>query len=312
MVALGGYTRLSGSGLSMVQWSAMGYAPPLSQDQWQQEFAKYQEYSQYQLENSWMTLAQFKPIYLVEYSHRMLGRVLGGVFILGFVWFLLRKALSPLQALGLFASGSLIGLQGLLGWQMVQSGLGDIPLVASPLLAAHLSLATVIYALLLWQGWRFSNPATIFRCDISPLLKKATVGFCLLLFLVIASGALVAGLEGTPPELLAGLDQLDGFFATFGDFALWHQDLGAVFLFHRMLAAVAMLWGLVISVGLMANNDMRISLGAVWLLLALTAQIGLGVGVVLEGGYWLWAWAHQLGGLLLLTVTLRVTLAANR
>jgi len=311
MVALGGYTRLSGSGLSMVEWSIGGFLPPFNEEQWEREFAKYQEYSQYQIENRWMALADFKPIYLVEYSHRALGRLLGGVFILGFLWFWLNRAFSISQGLLLIVTGSLIGAQGLLGWHMVQSGLGDNPMVAPLFLVGHLGMAMIIYSLLVWQGWRFGNVSTIFRCNISGILKKSTVPFCLFVLFVIVSGGFVAALGGTPPDLLADLPQMSPLI-NITEFATFHQNMDSVFLLHRLMAVLMFVWGAITAVGLMGNNDARISSGGSMLLVMLVTQVGLGAMVIVSEGNWVWAWVHQLGGLLLLPISINVALAANR
>jgi cytochrome c oxidase assembly protein subunit 15 len=147
MVILGGVTRLTGSGLSMVEWDPIfGIVPPLDETAWNETFELYQQSPEYKKINAGMDLAGFKNIYWFEYSHRVLGRTIGTVFLLPFLFFLVKGWVSrPLipRLTGMFVLG---GLQGLLGWYMVKSGLVDNPHVSQYRLTAHLGLAIVIYA----------------------------------------------------------------------------------------------------------------------------------------------------------------------
>ena len=143
MVVLGGVTRLTGSGLSMVEWEPiLGVLPPLTEAEW--------EYPEYRLKNAGMSLTGFKEIFWLEYFHRLLGRGIGLLFGLPFLYFLVRKRIDPSlvpRLGGLFVLG---GLQGLMGWYMVQSGMVDDPHVSQYRLTAHLLLAIVIYVWMLW------------------------------------------------------------------------------------------------------------------------------------------------------------------
>ena len=123
MVILGGVTRLTDSGLSMVTWHPTGMLPPMSAEQWRAEFELYQQFPEYKKLNREMSLDGFKSIYWFEYSHRMLGRLIGLVFLLPFLYFLLRKMIRPGLTPSLVAMFLLGGFQGLLGWYMVKSGL---------------------------------------------------------------------------------------------------------------------------------------------------------------------------------------------
>jgi len=151
MVLVGGYTRLSGSGLSITQWKPIhGVIPPIGEAQWQEEFEAYKATPQYAKVNLGMTLHEFKVIFWPEFIHRVLARVLGIVFFLPLLVFALRRSMSRrfgLRLLGIFALG---GAQGLMGWLMVASGLVDAPYVSHLRLAAHLSLAFLIFSLILW------------------------------------------------------------------------------------------------------------------------------------------------------------------
>ena len=150
MVVVGGVTRLTGSGLSMVRWHPVtGVLPPIGGDAWQREFDAYRESPEYRLVNRGMSLAEFKRIFWMEYAHRMLGRGVGIAFLAPFVVFLAMRAIPRRmipRLVGVFVLG---GAQGVLGWYMVRSGLVDEPRVSQYRLAAHLSLAVVIYVYLL-------------------------------------------------------------------------------------------------------------------------------------------------------------------
>lgn len=151
MVLVGGYTRLSGSGLSITQWKPIhGIIPPYNETQWQEEFEAYKNTPQYRLVNSGMSLDEFKAIFWPEFFHRLLGRLIGAVFFFPFILFYLNKSLTKqfsARMLGIFILG---GMQGAIGWIMVKSGLQDIPYVNHIKLALHLVIAFIIFALILW------------------------------------------------------------------------------------------------------------------------------------------------------------------
>lgn len=192
MVVVGGITRLTESGLSMVEWQpATGWLPPLSEEAWQAEFEKYQAFPQYQQVNRGMALDEFKAIYAWEYGHRLLGRLIGLAFFVPFVAFLamgrIRRAEVP-WFLFLFVAG---GAQGALGWFMVQSGLIDRPDVSQYRLAAHLGLAFAILGLLLWTGWRLAEEGRSRAAERTLRWPATLLGVAV--FLQIIAGAFVAG-----------------------------------------------------------------------------------------------------------------------
>jgi heme a synthase len=193
MVLVGGITRLTHSGLSIVEWQPiMGAIPPLNDAQWNETFAKYQQAPEFQQRNHDMTLAGFKGIFWWEYGHRLLGRIIALVFLVPFLYFLARRRLDPEVAWklgGIFLLGT---LQGALGWFMVKSGLVDEPRVSSLRLAAHLGLAFLIYAGMLWVAldllFRERSPA-------SDGMRGRAGGMVALVWLMVLSGALVAGIR---------------------------------------------------------------------------------------------------------------------
>lgn len=191
MIVVGGITRLTESGLSMVEWRPLlGAFPPTSDAEWQRVFAAYQNYPQYQLVNQGMTLDAFKTIFYWEYGHRILGRLIGVMFALPFFFFLftgkIENSLKPKLWIALLLGGS----QGLMGWYMVKSGLVDEPLVSHFRLAAHLSLALVIFAYLIWLVMDQTNLA---RLQVSKLYRRTALLFAGLLTIQIVYGAFVAG-----------------------------------------------------------------------------------------------------------------------
>ncbi len=193
MVVIGGLTRLTESGLSIVEWKPIhGTIPPLSEAEWNEEFSSYKASPEYIKKNFGMSLSEFKYIFWWEYVHRLIGRLLGVIFIVPFIYFSLKRSFSFKKGatlLGIFALG---GLQGLVGWWMVKSGLVNDPAVSHFRLATHLSIALLILSLLFWQGLNF--------CSLNLLPhKKFNKAANILIFVVAAQiifGAFIAGLDG--------------------------------------------------------------------------------------------------------------------
>ncbi|MEE2980442.1 MAG: COX15/CtaA family protein, partial [Pseudomonadota bacterium] len=151
MVVLGGVTRLTHSGLSMVEWQPVtGILPPLTDAEWQAAFERYRQYPEYQKLNRHMDVDGFKSIFWLEFIHRLWGRTIGVVFALPFLWFWWRGAIDRRLAPKLVFMFVLGGLQGLMGWYMVKSGLVDRPDVSQYRLTAHLALAFLVYGYMLW------------------------------------------------------------------------------------------------------------------------------------------------------------------
>ncbi|KAI1714378.1 cytochrome oxidase assembly protein domain-containing protein [Ditylenchus destructor] len=207
-VAVGGVTRLTESGLSMVNWDLIKtMKPPLNQNEWEAEFEKYKQYPEYKYKvgNSEgdMTLKQFKFIWTMEYAHRMWGRALGVVFLVPCAYFWYRGHFSRGMKIKMTAAGSLIGAQGLLGWYMVKSGLdpsknsnSDVPRVSQYRLASHLSLAFVLYALFLSNGLsHVFKPHDNSKLANFRKLRGMAHGNKALIFTTAVMGAFVAGLD---------------------------------------------------------------------------------------------------------------------
>ncbi len=197
MVILGGVTRLTDSGLSMVTWHPTGMLPPITTEQWRVEFELYQQFPEFQKLNREMSLDGFKSIYWFEYSHRMLGRLIGLVFLLPFLYFLLRKMIKPGLTPRLVVMFLLGGFQGLLGWYMVKSGLVSNPHVSQYRLTAHLLSAILIYGFILWTIFNLAFPTEYRRLAESEIgrWRKASLALLCLVLVTIASGGFVAGLD---------------------------------------------------------------------------------------------------------------------
>jgi len=194
MVLVGGYTRLSGSGLSITEWKPIhGAIPPLSLEQWEEEFDSYKASPQYQKVNKGMSLDEFKTIFWPEFLHRLLGRAIGIVFFIPLVFFSLKRAISGRFSMRLLFIFMLGGVQGGVGWLMVASGLIDTPYVSHIKLALHLSIAFLIFALLLWAL------LDVKRAAHNPAPQSVLWSFKLwfaALCVQIVLGAFVAGLHG--------------------------------------------------------------------------------------------------------------------
>jgi cytochrome c oxidase assembly protein subunit 15 len=192
MVAVGGATRLTGSGLSITEWRPVtGAIPPLTEQAWMAEFEKYRQIPQYELVNRGMTLSEFKFIYAWEWGHRQLGRLIGLVFFVPLVWFWSRGALKGPLALTLLGIGALGGLQGAIGWIMVASGLEPGMTAVAPIkLALHLTVASIILASLVWVAAGLKPRSDPDHAAGGALAARALVG---LVLLQIALGGLVAG-----------------------------------------------------------------------------------------------------------------------
>ena len=195
MVVIGGITRLTGSGLSMVDWNPiMGVIPPIGHDAWQGAFAKYQQSPQFKLVNYQFSLADFKSIFWWEYIHRLMGRLIGLAFIIPFVFFVIKRWLSRSLVQKCIVMFLLGGLQGLLGWYMVKSGLVNNPNVSHFRLATHLVTATILFGYILWVALDVLWPNTHKVHGIIAVRRMAR-GLLLLLLIQIIFGAFVAGLN---------------------------------------------------------------------------------------------------------------------
>lgn len=314
MIAVGGLTRLTDSGLSITVWDPIhGAIPPLNAADWAEEFAKYQATPEYQLQNKGMTLPEFQTIFWWEWGHRQLGRVIGLVWAVGFAGFLVAGAIPRGWTARLLLLGALGGAQGAIGWWMVASGLsGDRVDVASYRLATHLGLAFVILGLIAWYVLSLSRPEAELlkaRRAREGKLYSMSTGLMHFAFLQILLGALVAGIDAGrafPTWPLMG----DGFFPPdpFQLTPLWRnffEDAGLVQFIHRMSGYLLFAFGVV--VWLRGRRSAHgVTRGAFHAVMAmLVVQMALGIAAVLTQATLHVAISHQVGAVILWVLILR-------
>ena len=306
MVVVGGVTRLTHSGLSIVEWRPVsGIVPPLDSAAWETAFAEYRATPEYRGVNRGMTLGEFKELYWIEYAHRALGRVTGVVFFVPFVYFVFARRIDRRLGLRLGAIFALGAAQGALGWFMVQSGLGERADVSPFRLAAHLGLAVVILAALVWFALDVLGRRG--RGEALAGLGRAAAVLLALAFITILSGGLVAGTDAglayntfplmdgrlVPPEVFAG-----------GGVG---ENPAAVQLAHRVLAlATALAAGALWLRGrrLELSGAVRAALHAVVAVAA--AQVTLGILTLLNAVPLALAVAHQAGAMVLIAAVVVV------
>jgi cytochrome c oxidase assembly protein subunit 15 len=309
MILLGGVTRLTHSGLSMVEWKPlMGVIPPLTEQDWQATFEKYKQFPEYQKVNKGMSIDGFKQIFMYEYLHRVLGRLIGLIFAVPLVYFAVRRRLRPGHVPHLVALFFLGGLQGLLGWYMVKSGLVDNPRVSQYRLAAHLGVAVAIYAYMVWLAFDllFARPE---GAALARPLGRWSLVMTGLVYLMILSGALVAGTRAGlayPTWPLMGDSFVPpGLYGTSPAWLAIFEDVVTIQFNHRMFAyaLVVLLCAFALRVYRGAHDGFG-RLAAILLVAALAVQVVLGIStLLLHVPVWL-ATAHQGGAVILLTAAL--------
>jgi len=314
MVLVGGATRLTESGLSIVEWKPVsGTLPPLSQQQWNQAFDAYKTIPQYHELNAGMDLAEFKNIFWWEWSHRLLGRVIGAAYLLPFLWFLWRGALGADLRRRLWLIFGLGALQGAVGWWMVASGLSQRVEVSHYRLATHLVLALLIFASIVWTLRRLmARPPQA----ATSRLKITSVVLLVLTFMQLYLGALVAGLRAgkiynTWPDIDGGLIPAAArlFFTTPWWRNLFDNTLTVQFE-HRMTAYALLALALLHAFDAMASRAGAAAVrGAWWLAAAITLQAALGILTLLHQVPIMLALAHQAVAIVVLTLA---TLQAER
>jgi heme a synthase len=308
MVMLGGVTRLTGSGLSMVDWRPVtGVLPPLQSADWNELFSAYQLSPEFRKINHDMNMAEFKNIFWLEYAHRLLGRVIGLVFALPFIFFLLRGYITrsewPRYSL-MFALG---GLQGLLGWYMVKSGLVDNPHVSQYRLTVHLVAAFAIYAYLFWTAMSLLFRATD---PVRHSWYGRTLVVTSFVFITVVSGGFVAGLKAglvynTFP-LMAGHVIPPGLFSATPVWRNIFENITTVQFDHRYLGLLT--FGAIVTYWFyscrQASFPPRARLAVHLLLAACLTQVFLGIATLLLRVPIPLAAAHQANALVLFTVAL--------
>lgn len=311
MVVLGGLTRLTGSGLSMVKWEpVVGIFPPINTDDWQNLFQLYQATPEYKLVNHHMDLAGFQGIFWLEFIHRAVGRLVGVVFFVPLVYFAITGALRGKliwQTLGIFLLGT---AQGGVGWIMVRSGLSTDPHVSPYLLTGHLLMALLIHAMLFWLALSLLFPKLVRGTHYTA--RRWAWATTLLIFTTIASGGFVAGLKAgmvynTFPMMGENWFPSDYFLLDSTFYNMFENPIAAQF-DHRLLATFTFL---VILIFWKVSRSWRLPqsarLGLHLLVVVAILQVILGISTLLLYVPMALASAHQAGAMILLTVSLLVT-----
>lgn len=285
-LVVGGATRLTESGLSIVEWKPVtGTIPPLTEAEWNRQFEAYKTIPQYREMNLGMSMSEFKTIFWWEWGHRLLGRLIGAVFLLPFLWFLWRGVLSAdlkRKLWGIFALG---GLQGAVGWWMVSSGLTERVSVSQYRLATHFMLALLIFAAIVWTLRRLQvRPATV----APPRLKTTSRILLGLVFLQLYFGALVAGLRAG--RVFNTWPEIDGAFIPAAERLFFEQPWWRNFFdntltvqfSHRMIAYALIALAAVHAIDAVRSRiSPQAVAGALWLLVAMIVQVIIGIATLL-------------------------------
>ena len=307
MVLVGGATRLTESGLSIVEWKPVtGALPPLSEAAWAQAFDAYKAIPQYRQMNAGMSLDEFKTIFWWEWSHRLLGRVIGAAYLLPFLWFLWRGVLGTELKRRLWGIFGLGALQGAVGWWMVASGLSERVEVSQYRLATHLVLALVIFASIVWTLRRLGDSAP---SSARPRLKISAIVLLALTFVQLYFGALVAGLRAgkiynTWPDIDGGF--IPSAARLFFDAPWWRnlfENTLTVQFEHRMVAYTLFVLAVLHAIDTARCHAGRAVIdGALWLLGIVTLQATLGILTLLNQAPMDLALAHQAVAIIVLTL----------
>jgi len=313
LVLIGGATRLTESGLSITEWKPVtGVLPPLSREAWEAEFTRYRQIPEYQQYNLGMSLAQFRVIYLWEFSHRLWARLVGLALALPLLYFLWRRELRGTLAWRIGGILLLTGLQGAMGWYMVKSGLTIRTDVSQYRLAAHLALALVVYGLAVWTSAGLlgvGDRVEVFDRRADARLRRRTAWFAGFVFFTIISGAFVAGLDAgrawnTFP-LMGGRLVPPGYAALSPWYLNAFENVAAVQFHHRLLGMTVallavLLWRSSRDVAL-PDRSRRWFAGLAVLALA---QVGLGITTLLLAVPVPMGVFHQFGAVLVFTTAL--------
>ena len=314
MILVGGLTRLTDSGLSITEWKPiLGAFPPVSDQSWNIEFEKYKQIPEYIMQNSGMSLSEFKIIYWWEWGHRQLGRIIGLVWLAGFSWLLLSKKIPVGWTARFLMLGALGGFQGAIGWWMVSSGLSNNMLdVASYRLATHLGIAFIILGFILW----YTFTMTLSEADLlsrqrtrdHSMLSKST-GLMHLVFLQILLGALVAGIDAGRNyidwPLMAGGFLPPDLFALKPIWRNFFEDDGLVQFIHRISGYILFLFAIYVWFRSRKSGNLKIKKAINLVMFIIFLQMAIGVITVMNSAPWHIAIFHQFGAIVLWYVVIK-------
>ena len=319
MILVGGLTRLTDSGLSITEWKPiLGAFPPISDQSWNIEFEKYKQIPEYIIQNSGMSLSEFKIIYWWEWGHRQLGRIIGLVWLAGFSWLLLSKKIPVGWTARFLMLGALGGFQGVIGWWMVSSGLSNEMLdVASYRLATHLGIAFIILGFILW----YTFTMTLSEADLlsrqrtrdHSMLSKST-GLMHLVFLQILLGALVAGIDAGRNyidwPLMAGGFLPPDLFALEPIWRNFFEDDGLVQFIHRISGYILFLFSIYVWLRSRKSGNLKIKKAINLVMFIIFLQMAIGVITVMNSAPWHIAIFHQFGAIVLWYVVIKARFLA--
>ena len=304
IVAVGGLTRLTNSGLSITEWEVIsGIFPPFNNKDWHEVFDLYKKIPQYYLVNKNISLAEFKIIYYWEYFHRLLGRLFGLIFLIPFIFFIIKKVFSKEYNLKLFLLFCLILLQGIIGWYMVKSGLIENITVSHFRLAIHLNLALILFSSIYWYLLNFVNFSNKYFFNFSNKNNFIKI-FVLIIFLQITFGAFVSGLDAgeiyqTWPLMNNNYLPDDTDFKTITLSNIFYNHSLIQFL-HRNIAYIIFVYSTLISINVFYNKKKYLYAPLFFLLFMVFIQISLGIMTLINGLNIVYASIHQISTIFLL------------
>ena len=316
MIFVGGLTRLTDSGLSITRWDLIsGILPPLSLNDWEKSFSLYKQIPEYKLINLSMTLEQFKTIYWWEYIHRLLGRFVGLFYLIPLLYFTFKKVIKKNSLISLYLILFLIFIQGFVGWYMVTSGLTERVDVSHYRLSLHLTLAFVIFILLLWNYFKYKNQKIFIRNRKLPSYLLIFFTFCILV--QISIGAFVSGLDAG--QIYQSWPLMNhGYFPDDSSpkdlFSMKAFDTPSIVQFvHRNVAYFIILLFSFIAIIIFRNKDFIYLRSAVLLVfIFLFLQTLLGILTVLSGAQIVLASMHQIGSIFLIATSLILVFKNSR
>ena len=304
IVAVGGLTRLTNSGLSITEWEVIsGIFPPFNNKDWHEVFDLYKKFPQYYLVNKNISLAEFKIIYYWEYFHRLLGRLFGLIFLIPFIFFIIKKVFSKEYNLKFFLLFCLILLQGIIGWYMVKSGLIENITVSHFRLAIHLNLALILFSSIYWYLLNFANFSNKYFFNFSNKNNFIKI-FILIIFLQITLGAFVSGLDAgeiyqTWPLMNNNYLPDDTDFKTITLSNIFYNHSLIQFL-HRNIAYIIFVYSTLISINVFYNKKKYLYAPLFFLLFMVFIQISLGIMTLINGLNIVYASIHQISTIFLL------------
>ncbi len=308
MIVVGGLTRLTDSGLSITKWDLFtGILPPFTLDDWEKSFSLYKKIPEYKLINSTMNLEEFKTIYWWEYIHRLLGRLIGILYLFPLLYFSLRKAIEKKSLISLYLILFLILLQGFVGWYMVKSGLTERVDVSHYRLSIHLTLAFIIFILLFWQYLKYSSLQFI---EVKKKLPfNLPLIFMICLIFQISLGGLVSGLDAgqiyqTWPKMSENFFPNDSNYNDLLSLKLFDTPSLLQFMHRNIAYFIFLLFCFIAFLIFKYNSFVHLRKTALLVFALLILQIFLGILTILSGAQIILASIHQIGSIFLIATSL--------